>query len=110
MRLKLWYDDKTASVRRSDPETSVAASASISRDVLNASQRVVLNTFQLERRPLTDEELIAAVRRHFPRPLLADSSCRTRRRELQRRGLIILAGHGVTRAGRRCMKFVIPSR
>jgi hypothetical protein len=110
IRQSIPYDDQTASARRLDSETSREAAAAIPRDVLNAGQRVVLNAFKLARRPLTDEELIAEVGRHFPQTRLTDSSIRTRRRELERRGRIVFAGFGTTARGRRCRRFELAGR
>ena len=101
---RLPFDDKEPSVRASDPNVSHDATASVPREHLRAAQRIVLNTFTLTRRPLSDEDLIDEVHRHFGATCLTDSSIRTRRRELERRGRVMVAGHA-TRAGRRCRTF-----
>ncbi len=89
------------------PRTSHEAARSLPPLEVTRGQRIVLNTFRLARRELTDDELIVERRRHFPDSRLSDSGCRTRRRELQKKGLIALVGYGTTPAGRRCMKFAI---
>jgi hypothetical protein len=99
------YDGKRAPARRGGQETSDEAARSISRDVLTKSQRIVLNAFLLARRPLTDEELVDEIRTHFPLARMTDSACRTRRKELERRGRVRRAGFGTTTHGRRCLRW-----
>lgn len=91
---------------RVDPWTSRAAAKSISLDAVSRLQRIVVNVFTLHRGPLTDEQLIEAVHRHFPQVRATDSSIRTRRRELERRGLVEVADFsGRTAAGYTCRRF-----
>jgi hypothetical protein len=89
-----------------DPATSRAAAESLSWGTINRLQRVALNTFRLARRPLSDEQLISEIHRQFPSVRATDSSWRTRRRELQRGGLVELVDEaGVTASGRACRRF-----
>lgn len=70
-----------AHARRSDPETSHAAAASISEERLRDSQRVVLALFDARRR-LHDEALLRAQPSADSVPKQSPSGYRTRRREL----------------------------
>lgn len=106
MTARLPYDGSEARARRLGPEASAEAARSISEDGLSAAKRIVLSTLRLARRPLADHELIAAVRRGFPTARLTDSSIRSRRKELVRRGLVVEVGDlGRTPSGRSCQKF-----
>jgi hypothetical protein len=94
-----------------DPATSRAAAESLSMTTINRLQRVALNAFRLARRPLSDEQLIDEIHRQFPSVRATDSSWRTRRRELQRGGLVELVDEaGVTASGRACRRFRVVDR
>jgi hypothetical protein len=95
-----------ASARGTDPPTSREAAHSLDPRSLSRGQRIVLNVFQLARRPLMDHELIAEVRRNFGN-VMSDSGVRSRRRELQRKGAIAVIGYGTSRSGRACQKFAL---
>ena len=86
--------------------TSLAAATRISPNRLARVQRSIVSTFQLARgRPLADEELIAEFRKHFGFTA-TDSSIRSRRRELERRGIVKrVDSNGTTRAGNRCGRY-----
>jgi len=87
-----------AHARRSDPETSHAAAASLSADRLRASQQEVLTIVRLDG-PIHDERLVAIARTVG----LAQSvsGLRTRRSELVALGLVKDSGQRVTlRSGR----------
>lgn len=85
------FDDERlpdrAHARRSDPETSHAAAASISPAELRSSQAAVLRIFSgsAAALKLTDDEIAAVYRIHVDRwdaPPQSPSGLRTRRREL----------------------------
>lgn len=83
--------------RRSDPETSHAAAASVTE--LNAKQKSVLSLFQ-SFVAMHDEALIKLYRSTSAMPQ-SQSGLRTRRKELARRGMIVDSGARVpTQSGR----------
>jgi hypothetical protein len=89
-----------------DPATLRAAAESLSLPTVNRLQRVALNAFRLARQPLSDEQLISEIHRQFPSVRATDSSWRTRRRELERGGMVELVDEaGVTASGRACRRF-----
>jgi hypothetical protein len=79
-----------AVARRTDPETSRAAAASITPATMRTSQRVVLNALRLIG-PSTDEVLLSAVADMMTaaglKPM-SPSGCRSRRSELVDAGLV----------------------
>lgn len=89
-----------AHARRSDPETSHAAAASISQEKLRASQVAVLAIFQRVG-AMHDERLLAAyadvtLLHGTIGPMQSPSGIRTRRRELVDLGLLRNSGETVT--------------
>lgn len=85
-----------ASARKTDPETSHAAAASVG-DV-NLTKQYILKAL---RRPRIDEDLIDAYRQQKKAPLQSESGIRSRRSELVRAGLVQDSGKRLlTRSGR----------
>ena len=88
-----------AKARRSDPQTSHQAAASVSD--LTAAQEMVLEALRMS--PMTDEEIFQAlVRVEGGRMPMSTSGARTRRSELVDAGLVEDSGQTeLTEAGRR---------
>jgi hypothetical protein len=86
-----------AAARRSDPETSHEAAASISSERLRKSQQHVLLIIALYG-PLTDEAMLYHLQRNYP---MSPSGARTRRAELVARGLVYDTGKRETLASGR---------
>jgi hypothetical protein len=84
-----------AAARRSDPETSQAAAASISSEMLRRDQEWVLDTMQFYG-PMTDARLVAIFDGG-----MSPSGARTRRAELVARGLVFDTGKRETLASGR---------
>ena len=92
--------EESAHARRTDPETSHEAAASVKH--LRESQRAVLSMFSPYAFGLTDEELIVKYRTTGTRPLQSDSGIRTRRSELVHKGWLYDSGdRALTVSGRR---------
>lgn len=88
------WPETTARARRTDPPTSHEAARSV-KD-LRASQYAVLRCF-FECGPMHDEMLVA----RYTGPPQTDSGLRTRRREIERLGLLQDSGKtATTRSGR----------
>ena len=101
-----------AAARRTDPDTSHAAAASV-KD-LTGKQAAVLRIVRLltERNGgATDEQIAAAYSVHIPwdnLPEQSDSGLRTRRCELVRRGLVVDSGERrLNAAGRKCAVWTV---
>jgi hypothetical protein len=94
-----------------DPETSRKAAEGIPLSSLTAAQRRVLTVLQLARRPLSDEQIVAEVRRLFSRSASA-SGIRSRRSDLVKKGLIVpvTGQQGLTRSGQFCTLWRIADR
>lgn len=73
--------------RRTDPETSHEAAASV--DNITATQSFVL---QALKKPRTDPQLIEAYRQLKKAPPASESGIRTRRSELVEKGLVVDSG------------------
>ncbi len=86
MEGQLSLEDR-AHARRTDPDTSHQAAASISVDDLRESQRRVWRVIH-NWGPLTDTDLCRLYRETVPAPKQSDSGLRTRRRELVDAGLV----------------------
>jgi hypothetical protein len=94
---------KKALVRHTDPTTSHLAAASVD---VTKWQAAVFSSMVLYSRPVTDEELVADVLRHFGQG--SPSGIRSRRSELERAGVVECTDHdGVTKGGRKCRRFQI---
>jgi hypothetical protein len=96
-----------AYARRTDPETSHAAAASIGEDSLRASQAAVLAVLRTHG-PLVDVELDEMYDQMridgWPIPEQSPSGLRTRRRELVDLGFVIDTGErGMLESGRRAI-------
>jgi len=88
-----------AHARRTDPETSHEAAASVSKKI-RESQATVLHVLETYG-PMTDGELVVAISSYSPEPMSV-SGARTRRSELVKLGKVRFTGEfGRTRAGRR---------
>ena len=86
--------------RRTDPSTSHEAAWSL-RDLGDLQRRVLAVIDSMT--AATDEQLVDAyIAEHGP---VSPSTVRTRRRELQDIGAIVVIGRGVTRGGRPCQVF-----
>lgn len=92
-----------ALARRTDPETSHVAAASLSAVRLTTAQRAVLVALH-EFGPLCDHELVdiyKRVRVEYGFPEQTDSSIRSRRSDLTKKlGLVVLDGHGRAPSGK----------
>ena len=100
-----------AAARRTDPDTSHAAAASV-KD-LTGKQAAVLRIVRLltdRTGGATDEQIAAAYQTDLPweaLPVQSDSGLRTRRCELVRRGLVADSGERrLNAAGRKCAVWV----
>jgi hypothetical protein len=96
-----------AHARRTDPDTSHEAAASITIDTMSKSQFAVLTVIRAFG-PLADHELDATYEKLRARgdeglPMQSPSGIRTRRRELYDAGLIEPAGETTTPTGRRAL-------
>ena len=91
-------EPERAHARRSDPETSHAAAASLSSEKLRASQAEVLRLLR-EHGPMTDLDLIELAEESQTRQ--SDSGLRTRRKELVVKGLVRDSGKRFTMGGRK---------
>lgn len=90
--------------RRRDPETSHAAGESTAVTVI---QRRVLEII-IDNSPLPDHLIAAAYRMRWGHTA-TDQSLRTRRKELERLGLVEWSGlYGLTPSGRRTREWTIP--
>jgi len=91
--------------RSTDPDTSWEAAASIDNQVsLTQLKSVILSTLATCL-PLSDEQLHEEIERAFGRRF-SPSTVRTRRRELQDLGyVVVVAKKGVTKSGRACQRF-----
>lgn len=79
----------SAHARRTDPDTSHAAAASITPDKLTANQNAVMLVFWEYESPMTDVDLVARyekLRKPMGLPVQSESGLRTRRKELVTRG------------------------
>lgn len=91
-----------AFARAADPETSHEAAASIAADTLRDSQSAVLRVL-VTYGPLDDEELVGRYCSwllSIKLPRQSDSGIRTRRKELERLGLVVAVGKKKTVSGR----------
>ena len=88
-----------AHARRTDPETSHEAAASLSSDKIRRSQEEVLDAIKRLGR-CTDAEIIQSVYVHT-RIGQSDSGIRTRRSELVAKGLVEFTGDFATTLGNR---------
>jgi RecJ-like exonuclease len=84
-----------AVARRSDPETSREAAASITAERLRNSQQIILNTLR-RYGPMTDEDIYRRTA-----TTMSPSGARTRRAELVARGLVYDTGKRETLASGR---------
>lgn len=82
------------------PAPSFAAARSLSSDRISALQREIVSVLRSADPPLTDQAIVEEIRR-VRGPNDSDSSIRSRRAELVRRGLVERAGWllGTTRSG-----------
>jgi hypothetical protein len=85
-----------------DGPESKAAAESISLESVTRTQRVVLNAARLHRGGFRLEDLPSIVHKHFPTCRSSSSSLRSRAKELERRGDLVVVGFGETSRGRRC--------
>lgn len=93
----------SANTRRSDPLTSHEAADSVDEAASCAEVRRLLAAHG----PLTDEEIAWKHAAPLPRPMFSQSRLRTARSELKEAGVVIEAGEGRTRSGRRCKKWAL---
>lgn len=89
--------------RHTDPTTSHMAAASLSDQGIATLRALILQLLRAHG-PLTDEQLL-----ELAAGAGSPSGLRTRRSELVRDGLVIPAGYGTTRAGRRCLYWAAPT-
>jgi hypothetical protein len=85
-----------------DGPESKAAAESISLVSVTYTQRIVLNAARLHRGGFRLEDLPSIVHKHFPSCRSSSSSLRSRAKELERRGDLVVVGFGETSRGRRC--------
>ena len=78
-------------VRRTDPDTSREAAASLSAEQLAGSKQAVADAL-LSRGPMTDRELVAYLTPDPERPAFSPSRIRTARHDLSSAGLVVFAG------------------
>lgn len=98
--LPLFPEEPHAVARHGDPETSHEAAASISPDVLRASQVAVFDCFVMFGMPVCDETAYGYYQRNESLKQ-SPSGFRTRRSELVRQGKLVHDGYGTTPSGRR---------
>lgn len=97
---------ENARARHDHPDTSHEAAASVGP--LNESQQAVLGLFELFG-PMHDELLIVRYPRRVAGPHQTDQSIRSRRKELERAGLVTWTGdYAKTRSGRRSRVHAVP--
>lgn len=86
--------------RKTDPKTSHEAAKSVVR--VTETQLIIL---QLLRKPMTDQELVAAYTKLMPytAPPASESGIRSRRAELVDFGLVEAKGESKTLFGRKCI-------
>jgi hypothetical protein len=91
--------------RSTDPDTSWEAAASVDGAVsLNQLKESILQHLLLST-PVTDQQLHSMIEKSFGR-VFSDSTVRTRRRELQDLGhVVVVDKKGFTKAGRACQRF-----
>lgn len=97
---------KQAVARRSDPDTSHQAAATVRS--ITARQAAILKLIRTYG-PVSDQSIIALYTsgiRVDDRPAQSESGIRTRRSELVDLGLVEASGYGRTRSGRRCRLWV----
>ena len=88
-----------------DPGTSFEAARSVTGERVTALQRAILSVLTLKG-PLTDEQIVAGVIESSPNLSRSDSSIRSRRAELARRGRVEVADEtGRTTNGRACQRW-----
>jgi hypothetical protein len=88
-----------------DPEPSFQAARSQSPERITALQRAIVNTLQLARQPLTDEQIVERVKRMS---WAAESGVRSRRAELVRQGVLeVVDSKGLTQHGRPCRRYQV---
>lgn len=98
-------------VRKTDPETSVEAAASVQAK-LRASQLAVLLVLGKYPMGATDTELVASYQKamlyHELIPMQSESGIRTRRKELVERGLVMDTGdRDYLPSGRRSIRWKV---
>ena len=76
-----------AHARRTDPETSHAAAASMTSDKLAAQRALVYDALK-RHGPMTDTDILRTVQLYFDKRHESPSGLRTRRSELVRMGLV----------------------
>ena len=92
-----------AQARVTDPQPSHDAAASLTPDILRASQEAVLFVLR-QHGPMTDFDLITKYRRYVDLsalPAQSDSGIRTRRKELITLGRVALYGEARLESGRK---------
>lgn len=85
-----------------DGPEAKAAAESIPLESVTRTQRIVLNAARLHRGGFRLEDLPSIVHKHFPTSRSSSSSLRSRAKELERRGDLVVVGFGETSPGRRC--------
>lgn len=93
----------TPQARRTDPETSHAAAASLSEARITENQACLLQALA-QFGPMTDTDLVAAYQRHWKHAewtQQSDSGLRTRRKELTDKGCIVYHGEATLATGRK---------
>ena len=93
-----------AHARKADPETSHEAADVWTAEGMTALQWIVLQTLK-RHGPMIDQELVELVQ--CDHSSYGDSSIRSRRNELVKKGRVFFAGFGLTASGQRSRKWQV---
>jgi DNA-binding transcriptional ArsR family regulator len=92
--------------RASDPGTSHEAAASVTAATVTGTRARILQVLAAARGPLTDEGIAERISARWPGEPYTPSGTRTRRSELEARGLVAVTdSEGRTAAGWRCRRY-----